>query len=177
MPWSAGLLGVSCRRGSFADSAGVPGSLDFGARICAFLFPRRHWRKGAQQGRRNHRCHLLPTQPCGIGRSSRRAAGLYPTGHALPASGEHSRHLDRVAVQSVADAFPDRFHETWRDRLVDVLPARIWPNGKYLFFLIGLGLFILSGLGFFRISAMRSRGQVPTEKVIQLKTPPPPNKL
>jgi hypothetical protein len=79
--------------------------------------------------------------------------------------------------QSVADAFPDRFHETWRDRLVDVLPARIWPNGKYLFFLIGLGLFILSGLGFFRISAMRSRGQVPTEKVIQLKTPPPPNKL
>ena len=78
---------------------------------------------------------------------------------------------------SVADAFPDRFHETWRDRLVDVLPARIWPNGKYLFFLIGLGLFILSGLGFFRISAMRSRGQVPTEKIIQLKTSLPPNKL
>jgi hypothetical protein len=77
--------------------------------------------------------------------------------------------------QNVADAFPDRLQETWRDRLVDVLPARMWPAGKYFFFLIGIGLFVMSGLGIFRMSAIRSRGQAPTTKVIELQTSPPAN--
>jgi hypothetical protein len=63
--------------------------------------------------------------------------------------------------QNVGDAFPDRLQETWRDRLVDVLPARTWPGGKYFFFLISIGLFVLTGLGIFRMSTMRSRGQAP----------------
>jgi hypothetical protein len=77
--------------------------------------------------------------------------------------------------QNVGDAFPDRLQETWRDRLVDVLPARTWPAGKYFFFLIGIGLFVLSGLGIFRMSTLRPKGQVPTEKIIELKASPAPN--
>lgn len=75
--------------------------------------------------------------------------------------------------QKADDAFPDRMRETWRDRLVDVLPARIWPSGKYFFFVISILLFAMDGLGIFQMSAMRTRGQSPTEKVMELKTSPP----
>jgi hypothetical protein len=44
------------------------------------------------------------------------------------------------------DLQPMRFNETWRDKLCDQLPPKIWPAGKYVFFalvVVYLGLTLI----------------------------------
>jgi hypothetical protein len=47
-----------------------------------------------------------------------------------------ARWKDAVAK----DDLPTRFHENWRDWLVDILPPRLWPRGRYVFF----GLYVVA---------------------------------
>jgi hypothetical protein len=53
----------------------------------------------------------------------------------------------RWAKRGDPDAFPDRLTDTWRDQLVDQLPARIWPKSKILFFIISAVYIVLAALG------------------------------
>lgn len=65
---------------------------------------------------------------------------------------------------------PLRFQETWRDRLVDVWPARVWPRGRYVFFpLFGL-IFLLMVVGF-ALSGTR-RTQPPHSPTFSLEVRP-----
>jgi hypothetical protein len=42
---------------------------------------------------------------------------------------------------------PARFNDTWRDKLCDQMPPKVWPWGKYLFFTLVVGYLGLSALG------------------------------
>jgi hypothetical protein len=43
------------------------------------------------------------------------------------------------------EVFPERMRETWRDRLVDQMPALVWPRTRVVFFGIA-GVYILLAL-------------------------------
>ncbi len=46
-----------------------------------------------------------------------------------------------------AELEPARFNETWRDKLCDQMPPKVWPWAKYLFFTLVVGYLGLSALG------------------------------
>ncbi len=48
----------------------------------------------------------------------------------------------RWAKRGDLDAFPERMRETWRDRLVDQMPLRVWPKARVPFFCIA-GIYML----------------------------------
>jgi hypothetical protein len=43
--------------------------------------------------------------------------------------------------------FPDRLNETWRDKLSDQLPQKIWPIGKFVFIASGVLWLTLNVVG------------------------------
>jgi hypothetical protein len=45
------------------------------------------------------------------------------------------------------DMFPDRLNETWRDKLSDQLPQKIWPIGKFVFIASGVLWLTLNVVG------------------------------
>lgn len=45
------------------------------------------------------------------------------------------------------EVFPDRMNVTFFDRLVDQLPAKLWPKGRYAFFCLGVIYGALLALG------------------------------
>lgn len=49
--------------------------------------------------------------------------------------------------QGDPDEIPLRFHETWRDRLVDQMPARIWPRIRIVFYVLAALMLLLSVAG------------------------------
>jgi hypothetical protein len=71
------------------------------------------------------------------------------------------------------DAFPDRLKETLRDKLVDQLPARIWPKSKVVFFVISAVYIVLAALG--TAVSMRHGGKSspanPPEASIEVSAP------
>lgn len=48
----------------------------------------------------------------------------------------------RWAKSGDAEVFPERMRETWSDRLVDQMPARVWPRTRVVFFGIA-GIYML----------------------------------
>ena len=34
------------------------------------------------------------------------------------------------------ETIPERMNETWRDKLVDQMPARVWPKAKYAYYIL-----------------------------------------
>ena len=56
-----------------------------------------------------------------------------------------------VASQSARiddpDAMPTRFNETWRDKIVDQLPARIWPRIRIAFYVLAAMTLLLVTAG------------------------------
>jgi hypothetical protein len=45
------------------------------------------------------------------------------------------------------DAFPERMSETWKDRFVDQMPARVWPKARVPFFCVAAIYMLLIALG------------------------------
>jgi hypothetical protein len=45
------------------------------------------------------------------------------------------------------DDLPTRFNENWRDWLVDIMPPRVWPRGRYAFFGLYAIAFLLTIAG------------------------------
>jgi hypothetical protein len=48
-----------------------------------------------------------------------------------------------------SEDLPTRWNETWRDKLVDQLPALLWPNTKIIFFVLSGVYLLLTVLGTF----------------------------
>jgi hypothetical protein len=48
----------------------------------------------------------------------------------------------RWAKRGDPEAFPERMRETWRDRLVDQMPALLWPRARIAFFCVA-GIYML----------------------------------
>jgi hypothetical protein len=53
----------------------------------------------------------------------------------------------RWANSGDPEVFPERMRETWRDRLVDQMPALVWPRARVLFFAIAGIYILLAGVG------------------------------
>jgi hypothetical protein len=53
----------------------------------------------------------------------------------------------RWAKRSDPDAFPERMRETWKDRLVDQIPAQVWPKARVPFFFIAAAYMLLVSVG------------------------------
>lgn len=71
------------------------------------------------------------------------------------------------------EAFPERMQETWRDRLVDQLPARVWPKTRVLFFVVaGVYLFLLFFGSIVLARHSGTRTSAP-QKAIPLEVQPP----
>jgi hypothetical protein len=68
-----------------------------------------------------------------------------------------ARWKDAVAE----DDLPTRFKENWRDWLVDILPARLWPRGRYVFFGLYAIAFLLSIAGLIAIANQKKHPQNP----------------
>lgn len=60
------------------------------------------------------------------------------------------------------DVFPDRMNVTFFDRLVDQLPPKIWPKGRYAFFLVAAVYGVLIGLG--TMALMRAPVRQPVQQ-------------
>jgi hypothetical protein len=67
------------------------------------------------------------------------------------------------------EAFPDRMNITFFDRLVDQLPAKVWPRGRYAFFSVSLvyGLLLLVGT----VAVMRAPLHQAQQEDLQLQLP------
>lgn len=68
------------------------------------------------------------------------------------------------------EAFPDRLNVTFFDKLVDQLPAKLWPKGKYVFLSVSIlyGAMLVLGM----IGVMRTqRAQPPQQEDLQLQLP------
>jgi len=55
------------------------------------------------------------------------------------------------------DAVPERMRETWRDRLVDQMPARVWPKGRSIFYCVAAIYVLMNVLGTVAILKRASR--------------------
>ena len=53
----------------------------------------------------------------------------------------------RWAKRGDPEAIPERMHETWRDRLVDQFPPRVWPKARGIFFCAAAIYMLLDVLG------------------------------
>jgi len=58
---------------------------------------------------------------------------------------------------------PQRFSDTWRDKLVDSLPPRLWPPARIPFYALGafwllLSLFALAGVLLMRLGILPVQG-------------------
>jgi hypothetical protein len=51
------------------------------------------------------------------------------------------------AMQEELALAPSRFNETWRDRLCDQMPPRLWPWARYVFFLLVVTYMGLNAIG------------------------------
>lgn len=68
------------------------------------------------------------------------------------------------------DVFPDRMNVTFFDRLVDQLPPKVWPKGRYAFFLVAVVYGALIALG--TIAMMRAPlRQIPQQQQLELQLP------
>ena len=68
------------------------------------------------------------------------------------------------------EAFPDRMNVTFFDWLVDQLPAKLWPKGRYVFFSVSLIYGILLALG--TVAVMRATlHQAQRQEDLQLQLP------
>jgi hypothetical protein len=56
---------------------------------------------------------------------------------------------------------PTRFNENWRDWLVDILPPRIWPRGRYAFFGLCSIAFLLTIIGLVATATHKVRPENP----------------
>ena len=72
------------------------------------------------------------------------------------------------------DDLPTRFNENWRDWLVDIMPPRVWPNGRYAFFsLYAIALLLLvAGLIFSATHKTQSENPNVHEYVVTPDTQP-----
>jgi hypothetical protein len=59
------------------------------------------------------------------------------------------------------DDLPTRFNENWRDWLVDILPPRVWPRGRYAFFGLYAIAFLLMIVGLAAIAAHKVQPENP----------------
>lgn len=59
------------------------------------------------------------------------------------------------------DDLPTRFNENWRDWLVDILPPRVWPRGRYAFFGLYAITFLLTVVGLGVIAKQKAHPQQP----------------
>ena len=77
------------------------------------------------------------------------------------------------AVSGDPDAMPERFNQTFSDKLVDQMPAAVWPKAKIPFFCLS-GLYVaLSVLGVVMLAMgapqrMRARQQTPPPATIEV---------
>jgi hypothetical protein len=62
---------------------------------------------------------------------------------------------------AVEDDLPSRFHENWRDWLVDILPPRIWPRGRFVFFGLYAIAFLLTIIGLVATATHKVRPENP----------------
>lgn len=58
------------------------------------------------------------------------------------------------------EEFPRRMSETWSDRLVDQMPARVWPKAKILFYCLALVYIGLAVLGTVALARRQARPPV-----------------
>jgi len=65
------------------------------------------------------------------------------------------------------DSFPERLAATWRDRLVDQLPAQIWPGSRIAFFCIAALYLFLSVAGTISLGLRLARSTPPTPSTSQ----------
>lgn len=78
----------------------------------------------------------------------------------------------RWAHQGDPEAFPERMRETWKDRLVDQLPARAWPKGRIVFFLVSAIYLSLLILGAAALALHSKNTAFVPQKVLQLDATP-----
>lgn len=45
------------------------------------------------------------------------------------------------------ESIPVRMNETWQDKLVDQMPARVWPKARYAYYVIAIVFFLVSIAG------------------------------
>lgn len=45
------------------------------------------------------------------------------------------------------ESIPTRMNETWQDKLVDQMPARVWPKARYAYYVIAIVFFLLTVAG------------------------------
>jgi hypothetical protein len=65
----------------------------------------------------------------------------------------------RWAKRGDQDLFPERMGDTWRDKLVDQMPARVWPKARVVFFSIAGIYILLAVLGTVALARHRGRGE------------------
>ncbi len=53
----------------------------------------------------------------------------------------------RWAKNGDPEVFPERMRQTWRDRLVDQMPALVWPRARVIFFSIACIYMLLAAMG------------------------------
>jgi hypothetical protein len=58
----------------------------------------------------------------------------------------------RWVKQGDPDLLPERMNETWRDRLVDQMPQKVWPKTKAIFYCISFVYLTLLALGIISIA-------------------------
>jgi hypothetical protein len=69
-----------------------------------------------------------------------------------------------------SDVFPDRLNTTFFDWLVDQLPAKLWPKGRYAFFCVAVVYAALLALGTFAV-LRRPAVQPVQQEQLQLQQP------
>lgn len=58
-------------------------------------------------------------------------------------------------------ALPTRFNENWRDWLVDIMPPRVWPRGRHVFFVLYAAALFLTVAGLVFSATHRIQPQNP----------------